>query len=87
MSKSLAKKILSKPFRDECQRIFYKHNREAYGKRGRVVRTCSFKTTDEREKVILHAFAELHQLGFQSCGPQAASSLRFCFTKAHLRVL
>ena len=71
MSKSLAEKILSKPFHDECQRIFYRHNREAYGKRGREPRNCSYKTTDEREKVILHAFADLHQLGFHLPNPRS----------------
>ena len=83
MSKSIAKKILPNHFLDECQRIFYKYNREAYGKHGREPRKCSFKTTDEREKVILHAFAELHQLGFQLPSPRSLREKHIVALAAH----
>ena len=71
MSKSLAEKVLSKPFLDACQRIFDQHNRKAHAKGRQEPRNCSFKTTDERKQVILQAFAELHQLDFRLPSPKS----------------
>jgi integrase len=69
MSKSLANKLLTPQFRAELARLIGPHNRKAHDRKGGVKRDCASVTRDDREAILLLAFAELAMLGYKLKSP------------------
>lgn len=83
MNKSLANKVLPPQFRAELRRIIGPHNRKAYDRKGGVKRDCASATRDDREAVLLLAFAELAQLGFKLKSPTGLREKHLLALAAH----
>ena len=70
MLNSLASKLLSRAFIQECNEIFNEHNHKVHSPGKRVARNCSSATKDARRATILLAFAMLNQLGYTLQSPR-----------------
>ena len=67
----LADQVLSKPFRDELDRILNCHNNKVHCSTKEIPRDCSKKTRHERRNNLRLIFAELHSLGYRLQDPTA----------------
>ena len=78
MMNSLAGKLLSHTFIQECEEIFQKHNYKVHSPKKRVARNCSTATREARRSTILLAFATLNQLGYKLQSPHHLREKHIC---------
>lgn len=70
MRHSLADELLSLSFRDRLKQMIAPHNGKAANRKGQQ-RDCARRTREERKKILLHAYAELAEMGYRLTHPES----------------